>query len=157
MNDLTDLLDVGSKKPMGYLPMRYIEGEDHVIAGEVTYALKDKLEARGLRAAIYGPRRMSAPGQKFSGASGASSDQLYVWDRAALQKLIDRNRELLNVAEWPTQADEFAHQVATVLADRNDNPELHCLVGQAFNDSRFRSNVVIETKLRQLIRMLLIH
>ncbi len=114
----------GPGKPLGYLPVSYIED-----VGYTPDDLSTELEAQGLKTQFYGPRRL---GRQTHGPA------LYAWHVPTLQGLIDSNLAVIERYGWPTDADRFAQQVATRLASSKESPELFELIAQAFDDERHR-------------------
>lgn len=127
----------GPGKPLGYLPVSYIED-----VGRSIEDLVPELEARGLKTRFYGRRPL---GRQTHGPA------LYVWHAPTLQRLIDSNLDMIESYGWPVVADEFAHQVATRLASRKDSPELFKLIARAFDDERHR----FLEEIRTLVRLVL--
>lgn len=121
---MRDLRDVGPAKPMGYLPIRGITRFCGIPLAE---AIAD-VQARGLAWRVVG----EPP------ASSVASGALYVWDRAALGALLDANRDILMIADWPLDPDVFVAKVDRVTVHEEVFPALYELIGAAFADDRFR-------------------
>ncbi|SRR3989344_2087035 len=113
---LSDLLDVGPEKPLGYLPLDTIRNYCHVDPAEVA----KYLQQRGLETREWA--------QSFC---NVGSGALYVYDRASLQNLLNQKSKVLVEANWPTQVDDFVVKVATICAK---SPDLFNLVADAFAD-----------------------
>jgi len=114
-----DLYLVGAAKPLGYLPLDTI-----LSAGYTPARVAAELEVCGL-----GTRLCAAEECRI--ASGA----LYVWDRDALGKLLNANRNVLDDAGWPCEADEF---VQRVIGEHifNGNSKLSSLIARAFGEPK---------------------
>lgn len=56
------------------------------------------------------------------------------WKKAALQKIINANLELLTKSMWPRDARGFGMKVNTTLVNAEQNPELYGLIAQCFDD-----------------------
>lgn len=116
---IKDLLIVGPRKPIGYLPLDTIEA-----GGYDVNDLIQKLASDGLQVLRTG-------GIVASGA-------LYAWDRDALQKLLDRNLRTLEQAGWPVDVDSFVMHIIEQAISFRENPALYRVIGLAFNDERFQ-------------------
>ena len=116
---LKDLLDVGSTKLLGYLPLETISG-----CGTTADAITAEVEAKGMTTFLF------AKG-KCNTASGA----LYVADLKRLQSFLHLPRQsvILQKTKWPTDAAEFIRKVATAIAEDKD---LYAVIALAFNDRR---------------------
>ncbi|MBB3267686.1 hypothetical protein FHW79_005351 [Azospirillum sp. OGB3] len=121
---MRSLRDVGSAKPIGYLPIQ-------TITKTCGMPLADAIAEAEVRGLAW--RVVDAPP-----ASHIASGALYVWDRVALQALLDANRNILEIADWPLDPDAFVEKVDHVLVHQEVFPALFELIGAAFNDDRFR-------------------
>lgn len=115
-NTLTDITLVGPEKPLGYLSFSFIAN-----FGERPQQLITESETKGLNHRV------------IEVGSGETADQLlYVYDKEALQKLLDNRREVLEKVDWPIDADEFVEHVS-----KNNAPQetdLFDVVADAFAD-----------------------
>src|SRR5262245_61627149 len=115
---LRSLTDVGTSKPVGYLPLHTIKDfvrlSPEAVAGAAT--------ARGLATAQFGPDTCCIK-------SGA----LYVYHRDALAKLLGARADVISAAGLPLDPDRFVAHVATVwfAADHPVRP----IIAAAFGDS----------------------
>ncbi len=98
---LNDLLDVGPKKPLGYLPLSTISDICNVNVDDVAnYLVKKGIETRIWK-------------EDFCRIDGGV---LYAYDSDSLQKLLNQNISVLYDAGWSTHVDGFVIQVVTKLA-----------------------------------------
>ena len=116
---LADLLNVGVNKPMGYLACGDIESVCRVSADDVMNGLKD----RGLQVVLY----KKLP-QKIV------PNIVFVYDRTALQKLLNENADILFNSNWPMEADGFVDAVAHKTAQ--PGTELFNLIALAFGNPK---------------------
>lgn len=117
---LKDILGVGFKKPMGYLPISYLKKYSLSSVEMVIIALKTK----GIMYKRYTERQCRI-------GSGA----VYAYHNEALQQLLDKNESVLKTYNWPTAADSFVEKVATE-EDVRGIPPLFDLIVDAFGDKR---------------------
>lgn len=89
---LTDMESVGQEKPVGNMPIGTLEDDLQKNLEEIIKHFKDK----GLEAKVF----INPEPPNYKGT-------LCVYDKAALQKILDTNRQILLQANWPTEADEF--------------------------------------------------
>lgn len=113
---LGDIRNVGPAKPVGYLPIEEIT--DYSKSGVQTLISESK--TRGLETRIFTDHVW--PGYRGS---------LWVYDRIALQALLNKDREILVQAGWPTEADEF---VAHLYVQEPIGTPLYKLIARAFGD-----------------------
>lgn len=113
---LNDLLDIGPRKPLGYLPYETLRrhGQDPV-------AFRRMLECSGISTQLFSSRKRLV------------MQHLYAYHEPSLQRLLDAHRRVLVINKWPSTAKEFVRKVAHVTADE---PHLYRLIGRAFNDQR---------------------
>lgn len=116
---IQDLLRVGPNKPLGYLPLDTII----TICGLSPYAIKQDMEARGLKTKFFTKTMCSI-----------SSGALFVWDEDALRKILETHSGVLNHCGWPSEPEEFVTKVAI---DTAEDGELYKVVGKCFADARF--------------------
>jgi hypothetical protein len=94
---LRSLIKIGPSKPISYLPLYTIRDilqmEPHVLVRDA--------EARGISAAVFGPDRCCIK-------SGA----LYLFDRRAVEHLMQSSRSILSASGWPLDADQFVARIA---------------------------------------------
>ncbi len=110
---LADLRNVGSSKPMGYLPTWAIVAQGSTVPG-----LTAELQAKGLKT-IYLP---------------SEGGWLFAYDEASLSDHLDRNSAVLEKAGWPTTAREFVRTVSKGGAPHKT--KLYDVVADAFGDSK---------------------
>lgn len=113
---LGSIRNVGAVKPVGYLPIETITG----YCKSDLQALISESETRGLETKIF-------TGPEWPGHQGS----LYVYDRNALQALLNEGREILAQAGWPTEAEEF---VAHLHVQVPIGTPLFKLIARAFGD-----------------------
>lgn len=121
---MRDLRDVGPAKPMGYLPLQSITEFCGIPLADAI----EEAQVRGLTWCVF----------EESPDSHIVSGALYVWDRAALGALLQVNRDILAIAEWPLDPDDFVAKVDRVTVYEDIFPALYELIGAAFADERFR-------------------
>ncbi len=100
---LRDIKEVGSNKPLGYLPLDTITD----LCKEDPEKLAQEAEAKGLRTLIVMDREIC---EIYSGA-------LYVWDEDALKQLLLKNEDVLKLADWPKEPEAFVRKSMIVTAD----------------------------------------
>ena len=114
---LRSLTRVGPEKPVGYLPLytltEFAEADPDRFAADAL--------ARGLAVAQFGPAECCIK-------SGA----LYIYDRAALDRLLKSNVETLTAAGMPIDPDMFVAQIAAVWIEP-DHPA-YAIVAKAFGE-----------------------
>lgn len=112
---LKDLLNVGPQKPLGYLPLEYIERY------RTPEALQRELEERGLIVKTYA--MPNVPSLKF----------MFAYDQTALQKLLDENISVLKEARCPRNAEKFVERIA-IGGTVDAYTGLFTLIATAFGD-----------------------
>jgi hypothetical protein len=113
-----DLLDVGSNKPMGYMPIQTLE---NCLSKEQIKDLVYELVFKGLTVTFVDENEC----QVVSGA-------LYAWDQKALTRLLCKNKETLIKERWPTEAETFVrHSMKNSAETMTD---LFDLIADAYND-----------------------
>ncbi|MDO8322665.1 MAG: hypothetical protein Q7T23_06955 [Phenylobacterium sp.] len=120
---MDDLFHVGATKHVGYLPIRTVEASGWTVPDTVAH-----LEASGLEVFVLSNSECST-------ATGS----VYAWDRAAVQRLLDLNRPIVQGAGWPLEADLFVREIWTSTA-AFDTP-LYELIGVLFSDVRMAEPV----------------
>jgi hypothetical protein len=121
--ELDDIRFVGEEKPLGYLPIHRIE-----LIGAQVEDLAEEARVKGLEVAIF-PQEMT----------GVWKGCLFVYHKAALAKLIERHVKELTNESWPVSPDEFVAKVASTKVLRENKPQLHSIIAEAFNDTSNRS------------------
>lgn len=111
---LDDLLMVGPEKPMGYLVEEAINSCDVSVDD-----LKRRLEEKGLVVKIYKRVRTIAKGPV-----------IFVYDKAALERLLKDNEDILKAAGWPVTAEEFVDKVGN--KEAKFGTALYNLIAKAF-------------------------
>jgi len=102
---LSSLTEVGPAKPIAYLALYTIRD----VLRMDPHALAQDAKAKGLCAARFGPRRCCVK-------SGA----LYVFDRRALERLLESPRSILAARDWPVDPDQFVARIAREWLDQTD-------------------------------------
>ncbi len=102
---------VGPQKPIGYYPIPKGTTEEQVHEMAKTY------EAKGLMTHVL---------------NRAGNFTLYIYDKTALQTLLDKSQNILQAAGWPDLAEAFV----LVVASENAKPKTHLydLIADAFGD-----------------------
>lgn len=115
---LRDLTRVGPLKPVGYMPIRFLELRGHRIDD-----LRAQFEARGLKTCVTDPV-----------TSGTWSGALYVYDEPALNAFLRERSDMLAEAGWPVEAEAFVKKLD---ADTAPSPSpLFDLIADAFADTQ---------------------
>lgn len=117
---ILDLLNVGAKKPMGYLPLSDI---DELSPYYSTQDLIDLFTQNNLNARIF--PRINAD---------YLSDSFFVWDTQALDELLSKNTWILTKYNLPTSSEAFVEIVASKEFLSKDYPEVYALIAYAFAD-----------------------
>ena len=117
---LDDLLNVGSDKPMGYLPLSTLRD----------VCDNDSLQGVLCILVLKGLTVVSVPEGECTVAEGA----LWVWDHKALGRLLWANQGMLYREKWPVDADAFARRVMVDHAERFT--PLFTLIADAFGDKK---------------------
>lgn len=114
---LTDITSVGKEKPLGCLSFSHIsefgETSEHLIANSLS---------RGLEYVVV----------QIDHENYAPDPVLYVYDKVALQELLDQRKQLLEEVNWPIETKAFVDHLA-----KNNAPQetaLFDLVADAFAD-----------------------
>jgi len=110
---LSDLLDVGLYKAIGYLPKAMIEYH-----GRSVQEIEAELCARGVTTMMIG-------------------DWLVACYEPALWKLLSENQELLLSSGWPVDAKEFTAKVFSDHVSSRENKPLYDFIGLCFADHRY--------------------
>lgn len=119
----SDLLDVGTKKALGYLPLSSIRkyGGETAEQDLINWA-----EEQGLK------HKKILGGTTYIGA-------LYIWDEDMLTKILKRYEDILNDAGVPTDTtEEYVDFIEHYLVHEPEYPEAYKVIGKTFNDKRFR-------------------
>lgn len=112
-----NLENVGPDKPIGYLLLNTIEN----ILEKDPHEVISYLQNKGLEVKVFfGPEW-----------PGANEGALYAYDKAALQKMLDENRQILLDANWPINADQFVSHLK--VQEKTDTP-LFKLIAKTFAD-----------------------
>ena len=116
-----NLLDVGTKKAVGYLPLRTIQNYDNENS---IHDLIDWAFSNGNDAKIFKTGNV---------ASGA----LYVWNDKMLSEILNKYKDVLTQARVPITPDEYIYHIQHYLVPEQKYPEAYKVVGKTFNDERF--------------------
>jgi len=118
-----DLLDVGSKKALGYLPINTIlkYGGKNTERDLINWA-----EEQGLR------HKKILGGTTYIGA-------LYIWDEQMLMGILKKYKDVLKKAGVPTDdTEDYVDFIEHILVHEPEYPEAYKVIGKTFNDKRFR-------------------
>ncbi|EKD63133.1 MAG: hypothetical protein ACD_51C00333G0004 [uncultured bacterium] len=110
---LSDLRIVGPEKPIGYLPVEYVE------AFTTMDELVRELIGKGLRVLILS-----------SDQSGVFNGAFYVYDECALAKLLIENQKILEAQGWPIEPEAFV----CYLKYEAPTQDIFNLIADAFGD-----------------------
>jgi hypothetical protein len=121
-----DLLEVGTRKALGYLPLNTINEYGGCMAtiDLIEWAFDNEFEAK-----VY------MTGNVFSGA-------LYVWNVEMLEKLLLKYKDILVNANVPVDPDQYVYYIQHNTIDFNLYPEAFMVVGLTFNDRRFKGKSI---------------
>ena len=119
----TDLLYVGTKKPMGYLPLSSIlfYGGQGAFKDLVHWAHANNYCTR-----CYDEQFCNV-------GSGA----LFVWDELMLREVLDKYKEILIDAEIPIEPKAFVKYIVKYTVFSEVNLPAYIVIGYAFGDKRF--------------------
>jgi hypothetical protein len=119
----TDLLYVGTKKPMGYLPLSSIEfyGGQGALTQLIHWVYDNKYDCRTWNE------------QFCNVASGA----LFVWDELMLGEVLDKYKDILIEAEIPIEPEAFVKYIVKHTVWSEVNLPVYIIIGYAFSDKRF--------------------
>jgi hypothetical protein len=115
-----DLIRVGPRKPVGYMPLKELDDLDGV---------RKDLESRGLSVVVMDDRECNIE-------SGA----MVAYDRDALGSLLKSHRSILAKSQWPDDPDSFIRH--HMIHNAPFRTKLYDLVADAYGDfeNHFRSN-----------------
>jgi len=118
-----DLLDVGTKKALGYLPLGTIQ------------KYGDKKAERDL---IEWAKEQGLKYKKILGGSTAIG-ALYIWDEQMLMGILKKYKDVLKKAGVPTDdTEDYVDFIEHILVHEPEYPEAYKVIGKTFNDKRFR-------------------
>lgn len=122
----SDLLDVGKKKAVGYLPLSTIQkyGGKNTVNDLIQWANDNKLKSQQLK------------GQTSSGA-------LYIWDEKKLKNILDKYSKILKSANIPTTPSEYIKYIEHNTVYDTEYPDAYKVIGLTFNDKRWRTNEMV--------------
>lgn len=126
----SDLLYVGTKKPMGYLPLSSIEfyGGQGALTQLIHWVFDNKYDCRSW-------------GERFCNVlSGA----LFVWDELMLGEVLDKYKDILIKAEIPTEPEAFVKYTVKNTVYSEVNLPVYIIIGYAFGDKRFTGKTLEE-------------
>ena len=115
-----DLLDVGKKKAVGYLPLETIRSY-----GGVIYELTDWATSKGIEWDII------MTGNTYCGA-------LYFWCGRMLSDFLVKHSEVLLDAGIPVSPYEYVQEIEHKTYISEEFPDAYRIIGLSFNDKRFR-------------------
>jgi hypothetical protein len=113
---LNDLRKVGKDKPLGYLPLSTIQEECRTDPDALESELRDK-----------GIKTLRIP---FNVDDEAPA--LFAYDEAALTQHLNRNKQILESAGWPTEPEKFIDHLKVFAPHRS---ELFDVIADAFADA----------------------
>ena len=119
----TDMLYVGTKKALGYLPLSTIK----MCGGE--YALKELIDWANENHYDY-----KCVGEvRAQIASGA----LFIWDEVMLGEILYKYKNILIKAEIPIIPEDYVEYTMSNVIRSEVNLPAYIVIGLTFNDSRF--------------------
>lgn len=126
----SDLLYVGTKKPMGYLPLSSIEfyGGQGALTQLIHWAFENKYDCRTW-------------GEQFC---NVGSGALFVWDEIMLGELLDKYKDILIEAEIPVEPEAFVKYIVKNTVFSEVNLPVYIIIGFAFGDKRFSGKTLEE-------------
>ena len=118
-----NLLDVGTRKAVGYLPLSTIKeyGGEHIHVEFIYWADEKGLDFSTIKTGHTG--------------SGA----FYVWDEKMLQEILTKHKKVLKKAKIPTTTQKYIHFIEHNTVFDNKFPEAYKVIGLTFADKRFLS------------------
>lgn len=125
---LEDLLDVGRTKLVGYLPLAVIKQRvdgKHGIVNKIRVWAEEK----GLKSKVIPKKRIETM---------TISDALYVWEEQGLSKFLQAHSATLIEAGIPIEPGKYIDYIAYCIVWKERFPEAYKIVGQSFNDPRWR-------------------
>ena len=126
----TDLLYVGTKKALGWLPLSTIK----MYGGE--YALKELIDWANENHYDYkcvGETRSQV-------ASGA----LFVWDEVMLGEILYKYKDILTKANIPIIPEDYVNYTMSNVIRSEVNLPAYIFIGLTFGDSRFRGKTLAQ-------------
>lgn len=127
-NDIfSNLLDVGTRKTVGYLPIETIKkyGGRNVFKELIQWAKDNGYEFKLIKG-----------GHTSSGA-------LYIWDINMLQEILNQYKDVLTDAGVPVTANQYVEYIEHNVVNNNEFPEAYKVIGITFNDKRFNEGAAI--------------
>lgn len=126
----TDLLYVGTKKPMGYLPLSSIEfyGGQDALTDLIHWVFDNKYDCR------------CCSEQACHIGSGA----LFIWDELMLGEVLDTFKDILLKNDVPTEPEAFVKYVIKYTVLSEANLPVYIIIGLAFGDKRFTGKTLEE-------------
>lgn len=126
-NLFNDLLNVGTKKLVGYLPLSTIEKYGGMNAKNLLIKWAELSEYE------------SSIKDYKDGFCCTSSGALYIYDKPNLQKFLDKYSEILKKANVPIDADEYIDYIEYNTIQNEKFPEAYKIIGMSFNDKRWEN------------------
>ena len=121
-NDIfSSLLDVGTKKALGYLPISTI----------IEYGERNAFQVLNQWAKDNGYE------SQYFKAGTTSSGALYIWDTDMLQEILNQYKNVLTDAGVPIIANQYVEYIEHNTVFDNRFPEAYKVIGITFNDKRF--------------------
>ena len=126
----TDLLYVGTKKPMGYLPISTIEfyGGQGALTQLIHWVIENKYDCRLWHE------------QFCSILSGA----LFVWDKLMLGEVLDKYKDILIESEIPVEPEAFVKYIIKNTVYSEVDLPAYIIIGFAFGNKRFTDKTLEE-------------
>lgn len=122
---MKDLFHVGTKKLVGYLPLRIIKSYSNISYEDTIKYIETFCKENNLKFKII----------KNGTTSGGA---LYVWDSAKLNNFWDDNKELFT--KYGIFNDEqYISKIEHTTYLKTKHPKMYELIGQSFSDTRFEN------------------
>ncbi|MBI2640202.1 MAG: hypothetical protein HYW90_04945 [Candidatus Sungbacteria bacterium] len=113
---LEQIRNLGSHKPMGYLPIDSLSLYFHSSVEQEI----ERARQKGFRYLILSSKECDI------GYEGA----LFIYDASSLEQLLEKNKEILVKSRWPTDPEAFVRKVASEFA--GEGTKLRKVIDQAF-------------------------
>lgn len=117
---LRSLTEVGSSKPVGYLPL---------------YTIEEFLRSTPESVAASAATRGLATAQFTQAACCIKSGAFYAYHREALNNLLQENAEAVRIAGLPLDPDDFVAHIAAIWYAENHT--VHPIIAAAFGGKDF--------------------
>ena len=111
-------LNVGTGKPVSYLPIKTVEG----VIGITVPVYKSMIENMGNRCSLFSPED-----------SCINSGAIYAYNDICLDKILHDNVDLLSSNGWPATSEDFIRKIALEWFD-DENPVMP-IIKKAFGET----------------------